>query len=60
MYTDLSSSSSRSSSNFLIYEIEGAEEAAPAIFGRYLVAQWPQQLAAADAFRAEHWLQSRG
>ena len=41
------------------YEIEAAEEAAPAIFSRYLVAQWRQLLAAADAFRAEHWVQSR-
>ena len=35
---------------FFIYEIEAAEEAAPAIFGRYLVAQWRQLLAAADVF----------
>ena len=48
-----------SSSNFLIYKIEAAVEAAPAIFGRYLVTQWRQLLAAADAFRAEHWVQSR-
>ena len=47
------------SSNFLIYHIEAAIEAAPAIFGRYLVTQWRQLLAAADAFRAEHWVQSR-
>ena len=31
---------SSSSSNFLICEIEAAEGAAPAIFGRYLLAQW--------------------
>ena len=48
-----------SSSNFLIYEIEAAVEAAPAIFGRYLVTLWRQLLAAADAFRVEHWVQSR-
>ena len=43
-------SSSSSSSNFLIYKIEAAVDAAPAIFGRYLVTLWRQQLAAADAF----------
>ena len=32
------------SSNFLIYEIEAAAEAAPAIFGRYLVTQRRQLL----------------
>ena len=47
-----------SSNNFLIYEIEAAVEAAPTIFGRYLVTLWRQLLAAADAFRAEHWVQS--
>ena len=51
------SSSSSSSSNFLIYEIGAAEEAAEAIFGRYLVAQWRQLLAAAVTFRAEQWVQ---
>ena len=40
-------------SNFLIYEMEAAVEADPAIFGRYLVTLWRQLLAAADAFRAE-------
>ena len=50
---------SGSSSNFLIYKIEAAVEAVPAIFGRYLVTQWRQLLAAADAFRAEHLVQSR-
>ena len=42
-----------------IYEIEAAVEAAPAIFGRYQVTQWRQLLAAADAFRAGHYVQSR-
>ena len=42
---------------FLIYKIEAAEEAAPTIFGRYLVAQRRQLLAASVAFRAEHWVQ---
>ena len=50
---------SSGSSNFLIYKIEAAVEAAPAIFGRYLVTLWRQLLAAADAFPAEHWVQSR-
>ena len=54
-----SSGGSSSSSNFLIYEIEVAVDAAPAIFGRYLVTLCRQQLVAADAFRAEHWVQSR-
>ena len=40
---------------FFIYELEAAVEATPAIFGRYLVTQWRQLLAAADAFRAENW-----
>ena len=47
------------SSNFLIYKIEAAVEAGPAIFSKYLVTQWRQLLAAADAFPAEHWVQSR-
>ena len=36
-----------------IYEIEATVDAAPVIFGRYLVTLWCQQLAAADAFRAD-------
>ena len=44
---------------FLIYKIEAAVKAAPAIFGRYLETLWRQLLAAADAFRAEHWVQPR-
>ena len=39
--------------------IEAAVKAAPAIFGRYLVTQWQQLLAAADAFRAEHRVKSQ-
>ena len=55
----LHAASSGSSSNFLIYKIAVAVEAASAIFGRYLVTQWRQLLVAADAFRAEHWVQFR-
>ena len=39
---------------FFTYELEAAVEATPAIFGRYLVTQRRQLLAAADAFRAQH------
>ena len=43
-----------SSSDFFKYEPEAAVEATPAVFDRYLVTQWRQLLAAADAFRAQH------
>ena len=40
---------------FFKYEPDAAVEATPSIFGRYLVTKWRQLLAAADAFRAQHW-----
>ena len=42
----------------LIYEIEAAVEAAPEVFGRYLVTLWRQLLVAADALRTKHWVKS--